>query len=451
MKTSRLPVLLAVLVAGALVIAPALEANAGATATVKVQTQRMSDATLTSSQNGWYAKGSVLSLSCYKRGQSVKGFYSPYISGGWDNLWYQVSDGYFVADVDIDTGSNDPVTGQCQAASAPVAPAPVAPAPVVPAPVVPAPVAPAPVVPAPVVPAPAPAAPVAAAINTNNWYTLTARNSGKAVDARGASSANGTAVQQYPGNNSSAQKWQFIATDSGYYRLATALNGNQILDVTGAKATNGTKVQLWAWGSGLNQQWMAVDAGNGAITLKPRHATSRCLDVTGGSKNSSVQLQIYDCNGTTSQQFTLTAVGKIVATPAVDTSRAWGQTTLKNNGATGNCTWGAYEQFKAYSGVYPALTGDALNWYKSGKATGWSTTLDAQANSIVVFQPGIQGAKGVGHVGWVEKTEKRADGLYIYVYEMNGWSGDGGGFGIYNHRWVKDVPGMSYVLAPKKA
>ena len=85
--------------------------------TVMAQTQRMSAATLNSTQAGWYAKGSHPTLTCYVHGQSVKGYYSPYIPGAWDNLWYQVSDGYWIADVDINTGSNNPVTGPCGTSS----------------------------------------------------------------------------------------------------------------------------------------------------------------------------------------------------------------------------------------------------------------------------------------------------------------------------------------------
>ena len=137
--------------------------------------------------------------------------------------------------------------------------------------------------------------------------------------------------------------------------------------------------------------------------------------------------------------------------PAPATSgRAWGQTRATNTGVSGNCTFGAYEKFKAYAGVYPALSGNARYWYSSARTTGWTTTLDAQINSIVVFQPGVKGAGSVGHVAWVDQTQARADGLYIHVIEMNGWVGDGGGLGKYNVRWVKDVAGMSYILAPHR-
>jgi len=110
---SRVAAVCATFLMALLVGAPS--ASAAPLATVKINTQRMSAATLNVRQAGWYYAGSRLSLSCYARGQSVKGYYSPWIPGGWDNLWYRTSDGFWVADVDIDTGSNNPVTGACPA------------------------------------------------------------------------------------------------------------------------------------------------------------------------------------------------------------------------------------------------------------------------------------------------------------------------------------------------
>lgn len=104
----------AVVLSAGLVVVPAGDAQAASHyGTAMVTTQRMSSATLQSAQHGWYSKGKKLKLVCYQRGQSVKGFYSRYIRGGHDNLWYKVSDGYYVADVDLNTGSNKPVTAAC--------------------------------------------------------------------------------------------------------------------------------------------------------------------------------------------------------------------------------------------------------------------------------------------------------------------------------------------------
>lgn len=76
--------------------------------TVRVVTQRMEGPHLTSyAQKGTYAKGKKLTLICYVRGQFVSGW------GGSSDLWYKISDGYYAADVDLYTGSNNPITAAC--------------------------------------------------------------------------------------------------------------------------------------------------------------------------------------------------------------------------------------------------------------------------------------------------------------------------------------------------
>ena len=107
-------------------LAFAAPAHAESTGTVKARTQRMSGPTLESSQDDWYNVGDRLTLTCHTRGQSVQGFYSFNIPDGWDNLWYKVSDGHFVADVDIDTGTLDAIGPDCsvQPATPPSAAAP---------------------------------------------------------------------------------------------------------------------------------------------------------------------------------------------------------------------------------------------------------------------------------------------------------------------------------------
>lgn len=105
--------LVALLFAG---VAAAPVANA-ASAKVMAKTQRMSDATLNSQQDGWYNPGDQLTLVCSKRGQAVKGYFSFNIPGGWDDLWYKTSDNHFVADVDIETGTLDVVAPPCDPGS----------------------------------------------------------------------------------------------------------------------------------------------------------------------------------------------------------------------------------------------------------------------------------------------------------------------------------------------
>jgi surface antigen len=132
-------------------------------------------------------------------------------------------------------------------------------------------------------------------------------------------------------------------------------------------------------------------------------------------------------------------------TPAPSSGRATGLKMPSNTGYSGQCTWGALEQWKARAGYYLRVSGNAKDWAASARANGWTVVADAQSQSIVVFQPGVQGAnRTYGHVGYVTSTSRHSDGLYITFTEMNGTAGPG----RYDQRTVKDIAGMSYILKP---
>jgi hypothetical protein len=151
------------------------------------------------------------------------------------------------------------------------------------------------------------APPASAAIDPSVWYTVTAQNSAKCVDARAASTANGTAVQQYACNDTAPQQWQFQPTTDGYYRVNSRNDPAQVWDVADVSAADGGLIQLWTYGNGNNQQWRPEEI-NGAHRFVSRHS-GKCLDVPGASTSDSQQLQQYACNGTPAQSFTLTPVG----------------------------------------------------------------------------------------------------------------------------------------------
>jgi hypothetical protein len=138
--------------------------------------------------------------------------------------------------------------------------------------------------------------------------TVTNAGSGKCVDARAAATGNGTAVQQYTCNGSSAQSWQFTATDSGYYRIGVASAPGQVWDETNVSTADGALTQLWLYGGGANQQWQPVAEASGAFHFVNRNS-GKCLDVPGASTADSVQLEQYTCNGTAAQSFNLSGSG----------------------------------------------------------------------------------------------------------------------------------------------
>jgi beta-glucanase (GH16 family) len=143
-------------------------------------------------------------------------------------------------------------------------------------------------------------------ISPTAWYTLVNQNSAKCADGAGWGTANGTRVVQWDcGNAQFNQEWQFVPTDSGYYRVVNR-HASRVLDVSGGPGAtgNGALVHLWQYGGGTNQQWRPESMGGGLWRFRARHS-NRCLDVPGASTANNVQLQQYDCNGTGAQSFRL--------------------------------------------------------------------------------------------------------------------------------------------------
>jgi hypothetical protein len=147
-------------------------------------------------------------------------------------------------------------------------------------------------------------APTPDPIPPTGWYTIANKGSAKCVDARGAASANGTAIQQYTCNNSNAQQYQFQATSGGYVRINNRNSPTQVVDVSGVSMADNAAIQLWAYGGGNNQQWQPVPEGNGSYHFVSRNS-GKCLDTPAASTADGVQLVQYTCNGTAAQSFRL--------------------------------------------------------------------------------------------------------------------------------------------------
>jgi hypothetical protein len=115
---------------------------------------------------------------------------------------------------------------------------------------------------------------------------------GKCVDVAAANSANGTAVQLYTCNGTTAQQW--IVGDDGTIRAL-----GKCLDVTGGSTADGAKVQIWDCNGTAAQRWVA----NAGQLVNPQ--ANKCLDATGVSSADGTLLQIWTCTGGANQKWTL--------------------------------------------------------------------------------------------------------------------------------------------------
>lgn len=85
-------------------------------------------------------------------------------------------------------------------------------------------------------------------------YEIVGLQSGKALDVAGQSTANGAAVDLWDVNNGANQLWYIQPTDSGYFKIIGVQSG-KALEVNGQGAADGSAVDLWTWDGGSNQQW----------------------------------------------------------------------------------------------------------------------------------------------------------------------------------------------------
>jgi hypothetical protein len=116
---------------------------------------------------------------------------------------------------------------------------------------------------------------------------------GKCVDVSSANSANGTRVQLWTCNGSSAQTWT-VGTDGTIRALG------KCLDVASGSTADGAKVQIWDCNGTGAQQWVANAAKD---IVNPQ--SGKCLDATGPSSADGTPLQIWSCGGGANQKWTV--------------------------------------------------------------------------------------------------------------------------------------------------
>ncbi len=120
---------------------------------------------------------------------------------------------------------------------------------------------------------------------------------GKCVDVAAGATANGTPVQLYDCNGSTAQQWS-LGSDGTVKALG------KCLDVASGGTANGSVVQLWDCNGSAAQRWSVSGAHD---IVNPQ--ADKCLDATGNGSANGTRLQIWTCTGATNQKWTAPAAG----------------------------------------------------------------------------------------------------------------------------------------------
>jgi hypothetical protein len=153
-------------------------------------------------------------------------------------------------------------------------------------------------------------------------YILVNRNSGKAMEAAGGSTANGTNIRQNAYTGATYQQWNVNPInprnggDFSYFTI-TAVHSGKHIDITNASLDNGGNAIMWekgTWWDGRqspNQVWYLEYAGDGWFYVRNQFS-SYCLEVANNSTANSANIQQWEKDGGTNQQWRLIPVGAAV-------------------------------------------------------------------------------------------------------------------------------------------
>ena len=92
---------------------------------------------------------------------------------------------------------------------------------------------------------------------TEGDYVIRSIATNKCLDVPSASTADGTRMQQWTCNGSSAQRFHISPTSDGYWKIVN-VNSNKALALQNGSTAQGTQVVQWTDTGATDQQWQLV-------------------------------------------------------------------------------------------------------------------------------------------------------------------------------------------------
>jgi alpha-tubulin suppressor-like RCC1 family protein len=115
--------------------------------------------------------------------------------------------------------------------------------------------------------------------------------SNKCIDNPGNGETNGTRIQIYDCNDTTAQMVEWAEDGSLVFRPNSSTV--KCIDNANNSQANGNAIQLYDCNNSAAQKWTMNDSGK--IVLQ---GTNKCIDNPGSSATNGTQLHLWDCNGT---------------------------------------------------------------------------------------------------------------------------------------------------------
>ena len=221
---------------------------------------------------------------------------------------------------------------------------------------------------------------------------------GKVLDVDGGNAADGTNVQIYDENGSSAQKFIFReakTVKSATYIFHSDANYNQVMDLNGSSGQDGANVTSWALSGAGNQKWNVNDNGDGTYRISSA-VTGKVLDVSGGVASDGANVAQYSWHGGLNQKWIIEydKDGGFVFRSAQNRGMVLEVSSFSPANGTNICvakrTGEANQRFSLEKTIYtPPVPSDRqemknrINGYSSG--TGWLIAVDRSTHKVGVF------------------------------------------------------------------
>ena len=152
--------------------------------------------------------------------------------------------------------------------------------------------------------------------NGRTQYSISAQDSGKALDVYAAGTANGTNIQIYQHNGTPAQRWYFASSTTAdgkpSFVIISTVSG-KVVDIAGSKM--GANVRIWAANGKASQNWKLRlcpeptfgTIESGAYIIESEYGT--VLDVAAAGTSDGSNVQGWESNQTIAQRFYVSKKG----------------------------------------------------------------------------------------------------------------------------------------------
>lgn len=139
-------------------------------------------------------------------------------------------------------------------------------------------------------------------------YSFTNPVSNKLLEVINSSTSNGANVQTYAKASVCAQRWQIVQRDDNNYTIISTCSPTKVLDLSNGRTAGGTNIQIWSFDRNTSaQKWQFIaspepEDGTYSISSAVASQNTKVIDLSNASPNNGANIQLWSYDINTSAQ-----------------------------------------------------------------------------------------------------------------------------------------------------